>query len=133
MKTISGRCLCGAVHFEVNDNFRYSGYCHCSDCRRFSGSASSAMAGIPHEEFKILQGAEAIKRYVKSENTVLAFCQQCGSSLYAEKPQRGMLHLRLGVLNEAPYLRPQFHSYVGSKAEWDTIGDGLAQYEAGRS
>lgn len=91
------------------------------------------MAGIPHEEFSIFQGAQAIKRYVKSENTVLAFCQNCGSSLYAEKPQRGMLHLRLGALNEVPSLRPQFHSYVGSKADWDVIGDGLVQYEAGRS
>lgn len=133
MKTISGGCLCGAVHFDVNDNFKYSGYCHCTDCRRFSGSASSAMAGIPTDEFRVLKGIDAIKRYVKSENTVLAFCCHCGSSLYAEKPKRGMLHLRLGSLNEAPSLRPQFHSYVGSKADWDVICDGLAQFEQGRS
>lgn len=133
MKVITGRCLCSTVQYQVNDHFRYSGYCHCSDCRRFSGSASSAMAGIPLEEFKLLKGMDAVKRYVKSESTVLAFCSHCGSSLYAEKPKRGMIHLRLGTLNEAPSLRPQFHSFVGSKAEWDTICDGLPQFEAGRS
>lgn len=133
MRRIAGRCLCGAVHYQVNDNFGYSGFCHCSNCRRFSGSASSAMAGIALQEFDILQGQGSIKRYVKSENTVLAFCGNCGSSLYAEKPKRGMVHLRLGTLNEAPSLRPQFHSFVSSKADWDNICDGLPQYEAGRA
>lgn len=133
MKKISGRCLCGAVEYEVNDNFKYSGFCQCSDCRRFSGSASSAMAGIPLEEFHLLKGEASLKRYVKSDSTVLAFCGHCGSSLFADKPKRGMVHLRLGTLNEAPSLRPQFHSFVASKAEWDSIGDGLPQYEAGRS
>lgn len=91
------------------------------------------MAGIEVQEFRVVQGGESIKRYVKSETTILAFCGNCGSSLYAEKPRRGMLHLRLGTLDEAPAIRPQFHSYAGSKAEWDTICDGLPQFEAGRS
>jgi hypothetical protein len=133
MKQISGGCLCGLVRYVVSDSFRYSGFCHCSDCRRFSGSSSSAMAGIEASEFSILHGSGSIRRYVKSESTVLAFCGNCGSSLYAEKPKRGMLHLRLGTLDETPSLRPQFHSYVASKAEWDTICDGLPQFEAGRT
>ena len=91
------------------------------------------MAGIPADEFHLIQGEASLKRFIKSENTVLAFCGNCGSSLYAEKPKRGMLHLRLGTLDEAPSLRPQFHSFVASKAEWDSIGDGLPQYEAGRA
>lgn len=134
MKKLSGQCLCGAVRYEVNDNFKYSGFCHCADCRRFSGSASSAMAGIPSDEFRFTAGLDAVKQYVKTENTTLAFCGTCGSSLYAAKNQRGMIHLRLGTLNEAPSLRPQFHSYVASKADWDSsLGDGLPQYPAGRS
>ncbi|RZK99729.1 MAG: GFA family protein [Rubrivivax sp.] len=134
MKKLSGRCLCGAVRYEVNDNFKYSGFCHCSDCRRFSGSASSAMAGIPSDEFRFTSGLDAVKQYAKTAHTVLAFCSHCGSSLYAAKPQRGMVHLRLGTLDDAPSLRPQFHSYVASKAEWDTsLCDGLPQYPAGRS
>ena len=38
MKEIRGRCLCGAVEYAVPDELRYAGYCHCPDCRRFSGS-----------------------------------------------------------------------------------------------
>jgi hypothetical protein len=91
------------------------------------------MAGIATEEFRLVTGEASLKRFIKSEHTVLAFCGHCGSSLYAEKPKRGMLHLRLGTLDGMPSLRPQFHSFVASKAEWDTICDGLPQYEAGRS
>jgi len=133
MKELSGRCLCGAVAYTVPDALHYSGYCHCSDCRRFSGSAFSAMGGVPLAELRILKGADQIGRYAKSGQTVLCFCRTCGSSLYAEKPQRGMVHLRLGTLDEAPSLAPQFHSFVASKAPWYTIRDELPQHAAGRN
>lgn len=133
MKELSGRCLCGAVRYAVPDALHYAGYCHCSDCRRFSGSAFSAMGGLPLAQLRILEGAEHIARYVKSGQTVLCFCRNCGSSLYAEKPQRGMVHLRLGTLDEAPALAPQFHSYVASKAPWYAIEDDLPQHPAGRT
>lgn len=133
MKQLKGHCLCGAVEYQVPDDFRYAGFCHCSDCRRFSGSAYSAMGGIAIADFEVLKGQTNIATYVKSENTLLAFCRICGSSLYAEKPLKGMVHLRLGTLDEAPSLAPQFHSYVGSKAAWDHINDELPQYEAGRT
>lgn len=132
IKKLSGRCLCGEVRFEVPDNFRYSGFCHCSECRRFSGSAASAMAGIPRSEFHLLSGANVLRHFKKTEHTVLGFCGTCGSSLYADKPDRGMRHVRLGVLDEPPSLQPQFHAYVGSKAAWDTICDDLSQHVAGR-
>jgi hypothetical protein len=133
MEQLHGRCLCGAVQYTVADDFKYAGYCHCSDCRRFSGSAFSAMGGVDSDAFHVMQGQDRIGHYRKSENTVLGFCRDCGSSLYALKPNKGMVHLRLGTLDQAPSLRPQFHSYVGSKAPWHRIGDGLPQFQAGRS
>jgi len=132
MKEINGGCLCGAVEYSVQDNFTYMGFCHCSECRRFSGSAFSAMGGIPTSSFRVLKGQENISHFNKSENSVLGFCRVCGSSLYALKPQKGMVHLRLGTLSEAPSMTPQFHSYVGSKVSWHQIGDALPQFEAGR-
>ena len=132
MKEIHGRCLCGAVEYAVPDDFRYAGYCHCSDCRRFSGSAFSAFGGVPRSSFRVLKGQDSIAHYRKSENTVLGFCRTCGSSLYADKPGRDMIHLRLGTLDEAPALQPQTHSYVGSKAPWFEIRDELPQFQAGR-
>ncbi len=73
---------------------------------------------------------ESIKHYPKSEDTVLGFCSICGSSLYADKPQRGMVHLRLGTLFDTPSLVPQTHAFVGSKVPWYAIQDGLPEFEA---
>lgn len=129
MKELRGHCLCGAVEYAVPDDFQYMGFCHCSECRRFSGSAFSALGGIPESSFRVLNGAENIVHYAKTEDTVLGFCRTCGSSLYARKPQRGMIHLRLGTLIDPPTLKPQAHVHVGSKAAWYEIRDGLPQYD----
>lgn len=129
MKQLKGACLCGAIEYAIPDALRYAGYCHCSECRRFSGSASSAFGGVPKDEFRLLKGEQALRLYPKSALTVLAFCGTCGSSLYADKPQRGMVHLRLGSLLDEPSLAPQAHAFVGSKAGWHEIGDELPRFD----
>ena len=133
MRMLRGGCLCGAVEYEIPDALQYAGYCHCSECRRFSGSPFSAFGGIPKASFRLLKGAESIKHYAKSANTTLGFCSICGSSLYAEKTQREMINLRLGTLRDIPSLAPQAHAFVGSKVPWDEIRDGLIQFEGAPS
>jgi hypothetical protein len=36
--TIRGGCLCGGVRFEVDPPFIRVGHCHCSRCRKHSGT-----------------------------------------------------------------------------------------------
>jgi len=132
MKSIEGGCLCGAVAFVIPDDLAYAGYCHCSECRRFSGSAFSAFGGISAARFCILRGEGEITFYTKSASTVLAFCRICGSSVSASKPGRDMIHRRLGTLSGSPSLLPQAHSQVGSKAAWYAICDDLPQFKAAR-
>jgi hypothetical protein len=131
-RDLKGRCLCGAIEYVVPDDLKYAGFCHCSECRQFSGSAFSAFGGVSKSAFRVVKGAENIKHYKKTEDTILGFCSICGSSLYAEKPKKGMVHLRLGTLADAPSLKPQTHSFVGSMAPWYEIKDDLPQFEAAR-
>jgi hypothetical protein len=81
----------------------------------------------------LLKGAESIKHYAKSANTILGFCGVCGSSLYAEKVHRDMINLRLGTLRDTPSLAPQAHAFVGSKVPWYEIRDDLVQFEGAPS
>ncbi|MGN6304080.1 MAG: GFA family protein, partial [Mesorhizobium sp.] len=55
-RRLQGRCFCGAVGYEVNDAFLYAANCHCSQCRRTTGSAFKPFAGIEREEFAIVTG-----------------------------------------------------------------------------
>lgn len=138
-KYLTGSCLCKAVQYRVPDEFRYSGFCHCSECRKFSGSAFSAFAGIETGKFEVTHGAEHIRSYAKprvdeegkpmSPATTMKFCECCGSSLLAQKHERGMVHLRMGTLDDAPTLHLMGHVHVASKAPWYEIGDNRPQMD----
>ncbi|WP_461535293.1 GFA family protein [Spongorhabdus nitratireducens] len=129
-KQLKGSCLCGAIEFQVEDNFDYVGNCHCSECRKFTGSDYSSAGGIASDKFNFVKGENAVSFYKKSENTELAFCKTCGSSLFSIKSDSGRYNIRLGALDDAPSQKPGFHIYVGSKAAWLEINDDLKQFEA---
>ena len=129
MSRLSGSCLCGRVKISVTDRFSYFGSCHCSQCRKFSGSAFSVVAGIPYEDFEVVSGESDIRYYVKSETGTLAFCVNCGSSLFGKRSDIKMIHVRAGILDDAPSQKPDTHLFVDSKAPWHTITDDIKQFE----
>ena len=108
---LMGSCLCGGVRISVPDHFAYFGSCHCSQCRKFSGSAFSTVAGIPYEDFEVVSGENNIKYFAKSESGTLAFCGDCGSSLYGKRSDIRMIHLRAGILDDVPSQKPSYHVF----------------------
>ncbi len=128
MKNITGSCVCGKVAFSVADQFVYAGYCHCSMCRKSSGAAGTAIGGIPKNLFSITKGQDHIKHFNRTAESISCFCENCGSTLYGEKPSIQMVHVRYGALNDSPTLLPQAHMHVSSKADWYEISDELPQF-----
>lgn len=128
MKKLTGSCLCGKVVIEVPDAFDFMGYCHCSECRKASGSDYSIVGSVSSDKFHIIEGMEFIKFYHKSSETDVAFCRCCGSSLYNHKLKTRRYNIRLGILDTLPSQKPTFHIFVASKAPWNEISDGLPQY-----
>jgi hypothetical protein len=128
----TGGCLCGGVRFELTEPFRRANHCHCSRCRRHSGSSGLTQGRVPREGFRLLQGAELIRVYRPAGGAVKAFCATCGSSLFGGTwPDGPEVSVRFGVLDGAPSVAPQYHSYVASKADWDVLpDDGLPRFEA---
>ena len=59
-RVLAGKCLCGAVHYEVADAFGYAVNCHCSRCRRATGSAFKAFAGIERDRLRITRGEDRL-------------------------------------------------------------------------
>lgn len=128
-KTLAGNCFCGAVHYAVADEFRYAMNCHCSNCRRTTGSAFKPFAGIERNKLSIVKGADGLLVY--GEDTANdTHCQACGSLLFSVVRDGAFVHVALGSLLDAPSIRPQRHIFVGSKAPWFTITDDLPQHEA---
>jgi hypothetical protein len=50
---MKGSCLCGTVSYEVNGNIRFPRYCHCANCRKFSGTAYAARGLVRADQFNI--------------------------------------------------------------------------------
>jgi len=128
MKRLSGKCFCGAVEYAVNDAFVYAANCHCSDCRRTTGSAFKPFAGIPREKLMLTKGADGLTIYGGADNHD-AHCRVCGSLLYSLVREAAWYHVAMGTLVDTPSIRPTHHIFVGSKAPWYEITDDLPQYE----
>ena len=128
VRSLAGRCLCGAVHYAVSDTFRYALNCHCSNCRRATGSAFKPFAGIERERLAVTQGADKLHLYGDAAAHD-AHCGTCGSLLYSVVREGAFVHVTLGTLVDTPAVRPSAHIFVGSKAPWFTITDDLPQHQ----
>jgi hypothetical protein len=126
-RRLYGQCLCGAVRYSVADAFRYALNCHCSQCRRATGSAFKPFAGIERAELEIIDGKEQLMCYGEARGHD-ARCRRCGALLYSVVRDGAYVHVTLGTLSDAASLRPSAHIFVASKAPWFTITDELPQY-----
>lgn len=127
-RTLAGKCYCGAVHYAVADRFIYAANCHCSNCRRTTGSAFKPFAGIERAKLRVTEGADRLMIF-GDENTHNAHCKLCGSLLYSVVRDGAFVHVAMGTLVDTPSIRPTAHMFVGSKAPWFTIADDLPQYD----
>jgi hypothetical protein len=128
MRILAGECLCRAVRYEVADAFEYALNCHCSNCRRATGSAFKPFAGIARERLTVVNGADSLSIYGDA-TTHDAHCAGCGSLLYSVVRRGAFVHVTMGTLRDAPAIRPSAHIFVGSKAPWYDISDDLPQYQ----
>ena len=60
-RSLAGKCRCGAVRYEVADEFRYAANCHCSGCRAATGSAFKAFAGIERDKLAVTEGDDLLR------------------------------------------------------------------------
>jgi hypothetical protein len=125
-RILTGKCLCGAVHYQVADEFRYAMNCHCSQCRRATGSAFKPFGGIERAKLSLAKGADNLIIHGAPDNHD-ACCRTCGSLLYSVVQGGAYVHVTFGTLTDEPTIRPTRHIFVGSKAPWHEITDDLPQ------
>jgi hypothetical protein len=78
---------------------------------------------------EVVSGEKYIKHFAKSESGTLAFCNNCGSSLYGKRSDIEMIHVRAGILDDVPTQQLSYHACVASKASWFSISDDLKQFD----
>ena len=127
---INGECFCGEVTYRIEGKLRDARSCHCSRCRKVFSSQASAYALVEPQEFKWLTGEYLLSTYVDTHECGFKFCSLCGSTLCGVIG--GVIHgVTLGCVNDDPEIQLSRHIYVGSKASWETIPEGVVQYPEG--
>jgi hypothetical protein len=131
---IQGSCLCGDVQFEVARAAGPFELCHCSRCRKASGSAFVAGLGVRREDFRFIAGRERIRTYEAPVREVppgyrRCFCARCGSPVPDPHTDATWFEIPAGVLDDDPQLRPERHVFVDVKSPWFAITDGLPQLD----
>jgi len=125
-----GSCLCGSIQFKLDGNVTDIIHCHCSLCRKASGSAYATNGFIDAQGLKLTDQDNTLTFYESSKGKRKYFCKRCGSPIYssnAQSPER--YRLRLGVLDSDISERPMSHNFMTSKANWEDLASELPHYE----
>lgn len=120
----SGRCLCGAVQYEIRGPLRDVLVCHCVECRRWSGHLFAATAAR-REDLVLLEDG-GLRWIVSPESESEArrgFCAECGSSLFWDAPGRDTVSIAAGSLDAPTGLRVVGHVYASQAGDYYELPD----------
>jgi len=113
----TGRCLCGAVSYELAEAPTSYGACHCGMCRRFSGGIELGVQVMPGDI--TWSGEDSIQTYTSSDWAERGFCRVCGSSLFwrltMDGPMKGMMSLAAGSLDDLDGMELSHEVYIDHK------------------
>lgn len=125
----SGQCLCSRIRFEFDTQPTDVSICHCSLCRRMTGTAFGAYVKVPTADFNLTSGTDDLNAYDVTDKLSMLSCSCCGSYVYATHADYSeFAYVCLGSLDDHD-IRPGYHEFVGSKASWFEIHDSLPQFE----
>lgn len=121
----TGRCLCGAVRFEVHGPLKDLHACHCGMCRRQSGHFVVATSA-KRSDFKLTAG-ESLKWFRSSPWARRGFCAECGSNLLWDD-EGDEIGINAGCLDQPTDLKLAKHIFVDDKADYYEIEDRLEKF-----
>lgn len=123
-----GKCLCGDVEFEISGTMPNFYQCHCSLCRKLSGSASDTATFLNKAQFHWVKGCGNISSFVTPTGYRSDFCRTCGSTVPHLMQNQRQFWVPAGLLEGEVDSAVTYHLFVGSKAHWDIIGDDGTQH-----
>jgi len=120
---LTGGCLCGAVEFSVNDEFKAFYQCHCKQCQKITGTAFASNIITALENIQWHKGKSNVTEYDHPTRAFSkSFCTLCGSALPFVNKAKTSLIVPAGSLNELPTLQPQANIFASEEAAWFKAG-----------
>ncbi len=129
--TLRGSCLCGAVRYEASGEPKRFYHCHCSRCRKASGTGHASNLFLQPGTLAWLTGEEQVRAYKvpEAKRFTNTFCATCGGRLPRQAAGTDIVLIPAGSLDEEAPIAPQARIFYGSRATWSCGGDGLPTFE----
>jgi hypothetical protein len=132
---LEGGCYCTALRYRATSVFD-AGYCHCSICRRFTGTPALTWFNVPASDFSLLCGSPSGFR--SSEHFTRYFCPRCGTHVFGrdDRAPSGkvgfeLISVAIGTLDHPERVTPKVHQWWASRIPWYSVQDGLPRFEDG--
>jgi hypothetical protein len=128
--TLTGRCQCGAVRYEITAEPVQVYVCHCRECQKQSASAFGISVIVPARAFVLREGhMKTWSRPTASGNLLeCMFCVECGTRIRHASPGEETLSIKGGSLDQPVDLTAAFHIWTSRKLPGVVIPDGATQY-----
>ena len=125
----TGRCLCGSIRYSITGPIRDVSACHCTECRRFTGSVWHATAAR-RADLQVRDNGH-LKWFQSSLRARRGFCANCGSSLFFDFELADYMVVTAGTLDAPTGLSHRAHIFLDEKGDYYELDDGLAKYPRG--
>ena len=128
---VSGSCLCGSISYTTTGQSNKFWHCHCSRCRKASGTGHASNILMRPDTFEWTAGEHLLKSFqvpdAKLFHTV--FCTVCGSPMPRVAPDSSFALIPAGSVDGDPGIRPSGRIYQDSRADWSCATEDLPLYE----
>lgn len=116
---VYGSCHCETIKIEALIKKSEVRACHCTDCQKMSGAPLRAIAIAPANNVTIYgKPKEYIKIADSGNKRIQAFCENCGTQLFATDMNKKKFNIRVGFLEQRKELEPKNHVYTNSSVSW---------------
>jgi hypothetical protein len=127
-ETFSGECLCGQTRYRIEGKPSAMFLCHCSRCRKLTGTVHGANVFFDEAELCWERGEENVRFFeLAGTRKASAFCVVCGSAMPRRRGETVVLPA--GSLDDDSLIEPTAHIHVASSASWESKLAELKRYE----
>lgn len=127
--SLTGRCQCGSVRYELSGSPNWVAVCHCRDCQRSAGAPLVAWAIFPESAVNVVAGAP--KTFNSSGAAMRSFCPECGTGLFYRNAQHlpGLVDVQASTLDDPDALPPAVQVQTAERQAWVPHLAGLPAFE----
>jgi len=130
---LRGSCLCGAVKYEVTGEAKRFYHCHCSRCRKATGTGHASNLFLQPGTLRWLSGEEHVHAFKlpQAKRFTNQFCALCGGRVPRQPKDTDTVVIPAGSLDAEPPITPQARIFAGSCASWSCAGDDMPVFQEG--